>query len=95
MKLGHWKSNAYKKYIRTDVYNFGGSSIVKKTFIYSRSTHDGTQLGLNRHGYRVWWQGLGGMVWEELVPNIFLISIRFPIPKFHNLVITSAMYRGL
>ena len=23
MKLGHWKSNAYKKYIRTDVYNFG------------------------------------------------------------------------
>ena len=23
MKLGCWKSNAYKKYIRIDVYNFG------------------------------------------------------------------------
>ena len=47
-----------------------GSSIAKKAFIYSRSTYDGTQLGLNRHGYRVWWQGLGGMVWDELVPRI-------------------------
>ena len=45
-----------------------GSSIVKKAFIYSRSPYDGTQLGLNRHGYRVWWQG--GMVWDELVPRI-------------------------
>ena len=40
-----------------------GSSIVKKAFIYSRSTYAGTQLGLNR-------QGLGGMVWDELVPRI-------------------------
>ena len=47
-----------------------GSSIVKKAFIYSRSPYDGTQLGLNRHGYRVWGQRLGGMAWDELVPRI-------------------------
>lgn len=51
------------------------SPIVKKAFIYSRSTYDGTQLGLNRHGYRVWWQGSGGMVWDKLVPRIkYLLS---------------------
>jgi hypothetical protein len=37
---------------------------------YIKTVNFGTQLGLNRHGYRVWWQGLGGMVWDELVPRI-------------------------
>ena len=46
------------------------SSIVKKAFIYSHSTYDGTQLGLDRHGYRVWGQILRGMAWDELVPRI-------------------------
>jgi hypothetical protein len=46
------------------------SSIVKKAFIYSHSIYDGTQLGLDRHGYRVWGQRLGGMPWDELVPRI-------------------------
>lgn len=47
-----------------------GSSIVKRAFNFSKSTFDGPQLSLNRHRYRIWWQGKGGMKWDELIPEI-------------------------
>ncbi len=47
-----------------------GSSIIKHAFSHARATYDGISLGLNRKNCKVWWQGKGGMRWDELVPKI-------------------------
>lgn len=53
-----------------------GSSIIKQAFTVARRSYDGANLGLKRHNYRVWWQGKGGMVLEELLPRMsFLLKI--------------------
>ena len=53
-----------------------GSSIMKQAFTVARRSFDEANLGLKRHNYRVWWQGKGGMVLEQLLPRItFLLQI--------------------
>jgi hypothetical protein len=53
-----------------------GSSIIKHAFTYARTTYDGISLGLNRRNCSIWWQGNGGMHWDELVPRIkYLLKI--------------------
>ncbi|XP_076105886.1 uncharacterized protein LOC143074221 [Mytilus galloprovincialis] len=47
-----------------------GSSIVKHAFTHARTTYDGIHLGLKREKCTIWWQGKGGMNWQELVPRI-------------------------
>ena len=54
--------------------NFG--SFMKQAFTVSRRSYDGANFGLKRHNYRVWWQGKGGMVLEQLLPRMtFLLQI--------------------
>ena len=54
---------------------------MKHAFIEARKSYDGSNLGLKRTGFRLWWQGKGGMTWGELVPRInFLLNFENP-PK--------------
>lgn len=47
-----------------------GSSIVKNAFITSRQRPGGVNLGLDRLGVSVWWQGLSGMSIKRLKQQI-------------------------
>lgn len=57
-------SGEYLNYLRilgeTKVW-IVGSSIIKNAFIEARNRPGGINLGLNRLGVSVWWQGLSGM----------------------------------
>lgn len=54
---------------RTSVW-IVGSSIIRNAFSYARTTYDGPSLGLKSRNCSVWWQGKGGMRWDQLVPKM-------------------------
>lgn len=43
-----------------------GSSLVKRAFIAARDRPGGINLGLQRNGIEIWWQGYGGMKLDDL-----------------------------
>jgi hypothetical protein len=52
---------------------------VTHAFREARRTYDDISLGLERNNYRVWWQGKGGLRWDELVPRIeYLLCFEDP-----------------
>ena len=59
-----------------------GSSIIKRDFVYARGTFEGSNLGLRGRDCSLWWQGKGGMAWEELMPRVkYLLRFNQP-PDF-------------
>lgn len=47
-----------------------GSSLVTRAFVHARASEEGIHLGLQRYGFNLWWQGKGGMHWNQVLPSI-------------------------
>jgi hypothetical protein len=47
-----------------------GSSIVKNAFIVARQQPGGINLGLSRINVEIWWQGIRGLVIEQIMKQI-------------------------
>ena len=56
-----------------------GSSIVKHAFVKARTSYDGVNMGLQRCNATVWWQGQGGMRWNQLERKLtYLLTFEDP-----------------
>lgn len=59
-----------------------GSSIIKHAFLEARKNPSGVNLGLERHGIRLWWQGRSGLVLMKLKGQIRLMMKFEDPPNF-------------
>ena len=59
-----------------------GSSIVKNAFIVAKQRPGGVNLGLSRINVEIWWQGIRGMVIEQIKKQIFTMLQYEDPPKY-------------
>lgn len=59
-----------------------GSSIIKHAFSHSRNRPGGTNLGLERLGLKLWWQGYSGLQFTQIKLKLKLLQRIKPQPAY-------------
>ncbi|KAK3105886.1 hypothetical protein FSP39_007913 [Pinctada imbricata] len=64
-----------------------GSSIVKHAFVKARTSYDGVNMGLQRCNTTVWWQGQGGMRWNQLERKLTYLQTFEDFPRLFSVAL--------
>ena len=57
-----------------------GHSLVDWAEKRAKSPEFGMQLGMDPNSVRVWWKGVQGMTWDQLVPQLHQLKLNWPNP---------------
>ncbi|XP_053476726.1 uncharacterized protein si:dkeyp-121d4.3 isoform X3 [Ictalurus furcatus] len=79
---GQSQKSAPGKVIRTEVKNVWicGHSLVFWAEKRATSPEIGMQLGMDPNSVRIWWKGVQGMTWQQLLPQLLQLKDNWPKP---------------
>ncbi|KAK2852898.1 hypothetical protein Q7C36_008099 [Tachysurus vachellii] len=76
------QKSAPGKVVRTEVKNVWicGHSLVFWAEKRATSPEIGMQLGMDPNTVRIWWKGVQGMIWQQLLPQLLQLKDNWPKP---------------